>query len=155
MKLDFRSLYLDRTGRVDRATFWLAGLILIAIYTVVTTIVGLLSTALIGLAQQQSVQIAAYILSVLVFLIFIYLSYCLLVKRGNDQGQPSLISQGFVGLVAVIYLAPKLIILLSSTPDVAKATLQSYNGVFLLGNLLLAAIAAYVLYEFGLREGKK
>lgn len=155
MKLDFHSLYLEREGRVDRTTFWLAGLILIGIYTAVTTIVGLLSAVLIGFVQQQGVQIAAYVLSVLVSLVFIYLSYCLLVKRGNDQGHSVLISQGFVGLVAVIYLAPKLIILLSNTPDAAKVTLQSYNGVFLFGNLLMAAVAAYVLYEFGLREGKK
>jgi uncharacterized membrane protein YhaH (DUF805 family) len=154
MKLDFRYLYTERNGRVDRASFWLAGLILVAIYAIVKNIAGLLTVAFVSLLPQQAVQAVAFVFAVFVPLAFIYPAYCLLVKRGHDREHPALIVQALTGFVAIIYLVPKLIFFFNSQEG-AKATLQSLSSGFWVIYLLLAVAASYVLYEYGLRSGSK
>ncbi|MES2905872.1 MAG: DUF805 domain-containing protein, partial [Pseudomonadota bacterium] len=83
MKLDFRQLYLDRTGRLDRGTFWIAALILVAIFSIVQYISGFLNVSIISLLPSRSGQMTAYIINMLVPLFFVYPAYCLLLKRSN------------------------------------------------------------------------
>jgi uncharacterized membrane protein YhaH (DUF805 family) len=154
MKLDFRTLYTQPEGRLDRTSFWLAGLILAAIYYIVRYIAGLVISVLLAIGPQQFAQITAFIFNIAMALAFLYPAYCLFVKRGYDREHPAIIVQALALFVAVIYVAPKLIIFFS-TPEAAKTTLQSLSGGFWVIYLLLAVSASYMLYEYGLRSGTK
>ncbi len=135
MNIDINHLYLTTAGRIGRRSFWLGVLGLVVVSIVFALLVG----AIFGFTS-----FATRLLTFIAQLVLAYPSYCLMVKRFQDDDKPANYAAILVGLNILYSLIA--LIGLTGTPEQPNI-LATILGV------VMAIIGLWALYQLGIKRG--
>jgi uncharacterized membrane protein YhaH (DUF805 family) len=133
--MDIGYLYTSFEGRINRAKYWLATIILVVAIFIVMFVVGFV----LGMSIDPSdIKFKAV---VFVFqLIFLYPSAAVMVKRLHDRNRP--------GYFAAFMLVPVITDMIGITGDVLNM-----NALYYLLSLITLAVAVWFFVELGCLRG--
>lgn len=131
--MDWNHLFLSFEGRINRAKYWIGGLLLLAAVVVVS----LVGTALLA-GIQTTASSHIQILVTVVFILTLYPSLAIATKRLHDRGKSAWWLLLFYGVPAVL--------------DGVGTALGEGGGTTLL-TLISVAIAIWALVELGFLKG--
>ena len=129
MDWDWKYLFTSFDGRINRAKYWGAALAF-----------GIPAF----LIQMLLFWVLGFIITTIVSLVFLYPTYALLLKRGNDRDRPAWITQAFIGVLAITNILQAVI-----GPSVLVRPPMFYTAV----SLIMGIFALYILVDYGCLRG--
>ncbi|MEM7443358.1 MAG: DUF805 domain-containing protein [Pseudomonadota bacterium] len=139
--MDFRALFTDFDGRINRQPFWIGILVLI-----VASIVGSFILLLF---------LPAWLAQLIVNLAVIYPALALMVKRLHDHGEAAMPMAAVFILPSLVASLLRLTGLTYYSASIGDITYVAPNFFGWIINLIVLAIGLYALYYLGIKEGQR
>lgn len=128
--MDFKYLFTNLDGRINRKPYWLAALALFVV----------------SLVAQGAVYFAAGMQVMLIFgLLFFYPGFALAVKRAHDRNRPTWLVILFFGLLVIMQLM--------QIAGIHETDAGEPSGVFQAASFVFLAFAIYSFIDWGLLKG--
>lgn len=139
--MDFKFLYTDFDGRINRQPFWI-GILVLALCSIVASFILMLI-------------FPAWLSQLVVNLAVIIPALALMVKRLHDHGEAAM-------PLAAVFILPSLIASFLRLTGLTYSVRTFGDEIFVapnffgwLINLIVLAVALYALYHLGIKEGQR